>query len=82
MPSLSPCWDDPIPAAWSWPGYLFGALRAGGQTMQVRSEVGIDLIVIVQALVIVFIAAPALVRAIYRVRTGEGAGQLTRGWSV
>jgi general nucleoside transport system permease protein len=63
-------------------GLLFGALRAGGQTMQVRSEVGIDLIVIVQALVIVFIAAPALVRAIYRVRTGEGAGQLTRGWSV
>ncbi|HLU31302.1 MAG TPA: ABC transporter permease [Acidimicrobiia bacterium] len=63
-------------------GLLFGALRAGGQVMQVRSGVGIDLIVIVQALVIVFIAAPALVRAIYRVRTGEGAGQLTRGWSV
>lgn len=63
-------------------GLLFGALRAGGQTMQVRSEVGIDLIVIVQALVIVFIAAPALVRALYRVRTGEGAGQLTRGWSA
>ena len=63
-------------------GLLFGALRAGGQTMQVRSEVGIDLIVIVQALVIVFIAAPALVRAIYRVRTGEGTGQLTRGWSA
>jgi general nucleoside transport system permease protein len=63
-------------------GLLFGALRAGGQVMQVRSGVGIDLIVIVQALVIVFIAAPALVRAIYRVRTGEGAGQLTRGWSA
>lgn len=63
-------------------GLLFGALRAGGQTMQVRSGVGIDLITIIQALVIVFIAAPALVRAIFRVRTGEGAGQLTRGWSA
>lgn len=70
------------PAGVVMAGLLFGALRAGGQTMQVRSEVGIDLIVIVQALVIVFIAAPALVRAIYRVRTGEGTGQLTRGWSA
>lgn len=61
-------------------GILFGALRAGGQQMQVSSSVGIDLIVVIQALIIVFIAAPALIRAIYRVRTGEGAGQLTRGW--
>jgi len=61
-------------------GILFGALRAGGQQMQVSSSVGIDLIVVIQALIIVFIAAPALIRAIYRVRTGEAAGQLTRGW--
>jgi general nucleoside transport system permease protein len=61
-------------------GLLFGALRAGGQQMQVSSSVGIDLITVIQALIIVFIAAPALIRAIYRVRAGEGAGQLTRGW--
>ena len=61
---------------------LFGALRAGGRTMQVQSEVGIDLIVIIQALIIVFIAAPELVRAIYRVRGGKETGQLTRGWST
>jgi len=63
-------------------GLLFGALRAGGQVMQVRSGVGIDLITVIQALIIVFIAAPSLVRAIFRVRAGEGAGQLTRGWSA
>ena len=63
-------------------GLLFGALRAGGQVMQVRSGVGIDLITVIQALIIVFIAAPDLVRAIFRVRTGEGTGQLTRGWSA
>jgi simple sugar transport system permease protein len=63
-------------------GLLFGALRAGGRTMQAQSAVGIDLIVVVQALIIVFIAAPALVRAVYRVRTGEGAAQVTHGWSV
>jgi len=61
---------------------LFGALRAGGRTMQVQSEVGIDLIVIIQALIIVFIAAPELVRAIYRVRLERGAEQLTRGWAA
>jgi simple sugar transport system permease protein len=61
---------------------LFGALRAGGRTMQVQSEVGIDLIVIIQALIIIFIAAPELVRAIYRVRGGKETGQLTRGWST
>ncbi|HEX9863712.1 MAG TPA: ABC transporter permease [Acidimicrobiia bacterium] len=61
---------------------LFGALRAGGRTMQVQSEVGIDLIVIIQALIIVFIAAPELVRAIYRVKGGKETGQLTRGWST
>jgi ABC-type uncharacterized transport system permease subunit len=61
---------------------LFGALRAGGRTMQAQSDVGIDLIVVVQALIIVFVAAPELVRAIYRVRGGKKQGQVTRGWSA
>jgi hypothetical protein len=30
----------------------------------------------------VFIAAPALIRAIYRVRTGEAHGQLVKGTAV
>lgn len=62
--------------------FLFGALRAGGQEMQVATNVSIDLILVMQALIVVFIAAPALIRAIYRVRTGEGAGQLTKGWAT
>jgi simple sugar transport system permease protein len=64
-------------------GLLFGALRAGGRTMQAQSAIGLDLIVIVQALIIVFIAAPALVRAVYRVKAGDDAPeQITRGWST
>lgn len=62
-------------------GLLFGALRAGGQQMQVATAIPIDLILVIQALVVVFIAAPALIRAIYRVRAGEGAGVLTKGWA-
>ncbi|MBC7142951.1 MAG: ABC transporter permease [Rhodobacteraceae bacterium] len=46
-------------------GLLFGALEAGGRQMQVDAGVSIDLIAIIQALIIVFIAAPLLVRAIF-----------------
>lgn len=46
-------------------GLLFGALEAGGRQMQVYAGVSIDLIGIIQALIIVFIAAPLLVRAIF-----------------
>ena len=61
---------------------LFGALRVGGRNMQVEADVGIDLIIIIQALIIVFIAAPSLIRSIYRVKGGEETGQLTRGWGT
>ena len=46
-------------------GLLFGALEAGGRQMQVDAGVSIDLIGIIQALIIVFIAAPLLVRALF-----------------
>ncbi len=46
-------------------GLLFGALEAGGRQMQVDAGVSVDLIGIIQALIIVFIAAPLLVRAIF-----------------
>lgn len=46
-------------------GLLFGALEVGGRQMQVDAGVSIDLIGIIQALIVVFIAAPLLVRAIF-----------------
>lgn len=46
-------------------GLLFGALEAGGRQMQVDAGVSVDLIGIIQALIIVFIAAPLLVRALF-----------------
>lgn len=56
-------------------GILFGALQAGGRQMQVAAGVSIDLIAIIQALIIVFIAAPMLVRSIapWAFRAGGGA---------
>ncbi len=63
-------------------GLLFGALRAGGRSMQGLAGIPLDLVLIMQALIIVFIAAPELVRSIYRLKAPEGeeALQLTKGW--
>ena len=62
--------------------FLFGMLRAGGRTMQATVQVPIDIIVVIQALVIAFVAAPALVRAIYRIRASRVAGPeaFAKGW--
>jgi simple sugar transport system permease protein len=45
-------------------GLLFGALEAGALEMQVNAGVSLDLIAVIQALIIIYIAAPMLVRAI------------------
>ncbi len=47
---------------------LFGALNNGGHEMQIESSIPLDLLVFIQALVIIFVAAPDLVRKIYRLR--------------
>jgi simple sugar transport system permease protein len=62
--------------------FMFGILRAGGRTMQATTQTPIDIIVVIQALVIVFVAAPALVRAIYRIRARGVTGPQTfaKGW--
>jgi simple sugar transport system permease protein len=63
---------------------LFGAMRAGATPMQSITGVPIDLVVIVQALVIMFVAAPALVREIYRIRVPETTGTevFSKGWGA
>ena len=60
---------------------LFGALQAGGRQMQVDTDVPIDLIIVLRALIVMFIAAPLLVKAMFRMR-GEATsfGQTFRGW--
>lgn len=47
-------------------GVLFGAFRAGGVTMQTSTGTGIDIVLVVQSMIVLFIAAPPLVRAIFR----------------
>ncbi|NRG40017.1 ABC transporter permease [Rathayibacter sp. VKM Ac-2804] len=50
-------------------GILFGAFKAGGYSMQAAEGVPIDVVLVVQSLIVLFIAAPPLVRAIFRLPT-------------
>lgn len=61
---------------------LFGTLRSGATSMQSIAQVPIDIITTIQALVIVFIAAPEIIRWLFRLRP-EAVGEktvFTRGW--
>jgi ABC-type uncharacterized transport system permease subunit/basic membrane lipoprotein Med (substrate-binding protein (PBP1-ABC) superfamily) len=66
-----------LPAAFLW-----GALRNGAGLMQVRAQgISIDLVNIIQALVIMFIAADQIIRWLYRLRQRREAEVIfTRGW--
>lgn len=49
-------------------GLLFGALKAGSFTLQISQDVPVDIVLVVQALIVLFIAAPPLVRTIFGLR--------------
>jgi len=52
---------------------LFGALHNGASFMQLETQVSSDLISIVQAAVIIFVAAPVIVGWLFRLRRAPGA---------
>nr|WP_324650039.1 ABC transporter permease [Georgenia sp. H159] len=54
-------------------GLLFGALKAGGFLMQSTTETPIDIILVVQSIIVLLIAAPPLVRAIFRLPAPQRA---------
>jgi general nucleoside transport system permease protein len=60
---------------------LFGFLRSGATKMQSIAGIPIDIISIIQGLVIVFVAAPGIIRWLYRIKAArEEKLVLTRGW--
>lgn len=66
-----------IPAAILW-----GALLSGAPLMQLEAKLSIDLVRIVQALILLFVAADLIVRRLFRIR-GESANDgaaLATGW--
>jgi ABC-type uncharacterized transport system permease subunit len=61
---------------------LFGTLRNGAVRMQAAAGIPIDIISVMQAFILAFIAAPAIVRTIYRLKEPKKAEAeiRVRGW--
>jgi len=61
---------------------LFAGLRVGGQTMQANVQVPIEIVLVVQALVVLFIAAPGLVSKVFRTdNLASGKELVSKGWN-
>ena len=62
---------------------LFGTLRNGATRMQAAAGIPIDIISVMQALILAFIAAPAIIRTIYRLKEPKKAEAEVRvsGWA-
>jgi len=64
-------------------GLLFGAFKAGANRMQSFANIPLDMVDLLQALIVLFIAAPALVKTVFRLRaarSGRLEANLARGW--
>ena len=59
---------------------LFGGMRNGGTRMQFLTQIPVDVISVIQALILLFVAADAIVRYIFRIKAREERVVLTRGW--
>jgi len=59
---------------------LFAAMRNGATKMQFLTQIPVDIISIIQALILLFVSADAIVRYIYRIRTPQERVVYTRGW--
>jgi simple sugar transport system permease protein len=56
---------------------LFGALTNGGKLMGVESGIPFDLLFFIMALVIMFVAAPGLIRGMWRIKAGAPAPEIS-----
>ena len=51
---------------------LFGAMRAGSGLMQIKTQIPVEIVDVIQAIVLLFIAADVIVRRVFRVRAAGG----------
>jgi len=61
---------------------LFGALQTGGRTLLSNTGTSPDIVQVIQALIVLFIAAPALMKSIFRVKKSFADKSMTaKGWN-
>jgi simple sugar transport system permease protein len=66
-------------------GLLYGALDAGGVQLQAATQTPVSIVEVIQALVVLFVAAPPFVRALFRLRGAKAGGEgetLAKGWGA
>jgi simple sugar transport system permease protein len=62
--------------------FLFGALQTGGRTLQSNTGTPLDIVQIIQALIVLFIAAPALMKGIFRIKKSINQSSMSaKGWN-
>jgi ABC-type uncharacterized transport system permease subunit len=64
-------------------GLLFGALNAGGTNVAASTPVPTDIVQVLEGLIVLFVAAPPLIRSVYRLRAAAGTGMeaIAKGWN-
>jgi len=61
---------------------LFGALQTGGRTLLTNTGTPADILQVIQALIVLFIAAPALMKRIFRIKKSVSDSTMTaKGWN-
>ena len=62
---------------------LFGALESGGAVMQAATTVPIDIINVIEGLIVLFVATPPLIRAVFRLRQARPGcvEAIAKGWN-
>jgi general nucleoside transport system permease protein len=66
-------------------GLLFGAMKAGSPLMQAATGTPVDMVQVLEAVIVLFVAAPLLIQAIFRLRAARGGGVggvMSRGWNA
>jgi simple sugar transport system permease protein len=66
-------------------GLLFGALHAGSPGMQTVTSTPVQIVQVLQALIVLFVAAPPLIRAMFRLRATRASGvgsAMSKGWNA
>jgi simple sugar transport system permease protein len=62
--------------------FLFGALQTGSRTLLSNTGTSPDIVQVIQALIVLFIAAPALMKSIFRIKKSLTDKSMTaKGWN-
>ncbi len=56
-----------------WAALLFGAFDAGAPIMQASAGIRVEIVSVIEALIVIFVAAPRLVQEIFRLRARRAA---------